>query len=148
MRSIGTIVLLLGIGFVVASCSTVEADLARSKALCTDVGYPPDTDQWRDCVLDLEVAWRHGRYRSLSSQEDQQRFCTDLGFKAGSDDHRFCIAELLAAAAHGHAAGVLYDDRDRCKELGFVADTDAFRRCVVTFEVARRHRSSGGARRR
>lgn len=93
----------------------------------------------RICVLDLDVAWRHGRYRTVSSPEEQRRFCADLGFMPNSSELRVCMTELQAASAHGRAPELFYDDGSRCKELGFAADADEFRRCLVIFEVARRH---------
>ena len=142
MHAIKIIALLLGGALLGGACSTVESRLEQSKTFCTDLGYRAATDEWKDCVVDLEVAWRHGRFRAVGTTEARRRFCADIGYAPDTDDLRFCMAELQASADHGRTGGASHLDRHRCQDLGFAEGTDQFRRCVVIFEVAHRHRMS------
>lgn len=48
------------LAMVLSACVSREELLARDRQTCTEIGFAPDSADYRNCILQLEAARLHG----------------------------------------------------------------------------------------
>lgn len=56
------LILSIGLGLFMAGCVTQADLIASDRATCAQIGFMPDTPEFRNCVLQLESARLAGQY--------------------------------------------------------------------------------------
>ena len=79
--------LLLILALACSGCTALDAYYARQWAAlgerCTTVGYAPDTDPWRDCVIQLAAAQSQASATAWAGMQQAGQVHIEHGLSAG-----------------------------------------------------------------